>query len=140
MDKYTCCPEIKAPDGTDFNDPPVGLRRIDEKEFAKSRFFSHTPEFVEHRQIHVKSSDDLTRGNGKVICIIMWWFDDATGIAMSNDYWGGKVEYFTFGCQHEYHELSRSECISHDIYHAGLCFHVLECSKCHNITSYDSSD
>jgi|GEM_PF-2223802 hypothetical protein len=132
----------KAPDGTDFNDPPIGLRRISEKEFATSQFFTYTPKATEYRQVYVVSASDLTakRNGNKMITLHMFWFDDDTGIAMHNDYWQGKVEYFAFGCKHEYREMEQGECRERGISHFGHCYHVCECNKCKHIWSYDSSD
>jgi len=131
----------KSPDGTDFNDPPTGLRRISEKEFATSQFFTYSPKATEYRQAYITSKDDLTANRrGKMITLHMFWFDDGTGIAMHSDYWQGKVEYFAFGCKHEYRDLDQKECHSRGISHFGHCYHVSECTKCKYIMSYDSSD
>lgn len=139
MDKIVFSDE-KAPDGTDYNDPPIGLRRISEKEFAKSQFWVSSARAIEHRQIHVRSKTDLVNGRGAMIPLIMFWFDDRTGIAMHSDYWGGKVEYFAFGCEHSYRELSRDEAGEHGYRHFGSCYHVMECTKCKHIVAFDSSD
>ena len=131
----------KAPDGTDFNDPPIGLRKISEKEFVRSQFFTYCPKYTEYRQVHVNSKDDLSkRGRGAMITLRMYWFDDGTGVAIHSDYWTGKMEYFAFGCNHDYHELSQQECRDRKISHFGHCYHVSECSKCKFINAYDSSD
>ena len=130
----------KAPDGTDYNDPPIGLRRITQAEFAKSKFFSYMPKALEWRQIYVTSSLDLTANrNGKMIDLQMYWYHDGTGIAIHGDYWGNMIEYFSFGCEHTYRELSKSECGERNIPHFGMCYHVAECTKCKYIDSYDSS-
>jgi len=140
LDKFVST-DKKAPDGTDFNDPPVGLRRISEKEFARSQFFTYVPRYTEYRQILVNSKEDLSkRGRGVMITLRMYWFDDDTGVAIHNDYWKGKMEYFTFGCKHDYSELSQKECHKRGISHFGNCFHVSECKKCNYVMSYDSSD
>jgi hypothetical protein len=130
----------KAPDGTQFNDPPIGLRRITEKEFVRSQFFVETIALEEYRQIHVEDKITLKRGRNHMIALKMYWFHDGTGVAIHNDYWGEKVEYFAFGCQHDYHELSKDECVKRGIQHWGMCWHVTECSKCNYINCYDSSD
>jgi len=90
-----------APDGTGFNDPPVNLKEISEEEFAKSQFHNYSFSYVEYRQMHLK--DDLTRahGGGKVVSAKLFWFSDDTGVAISADYWKGKVRYFSFGCNHD---------------------------------------
>ena len=92
----------KAPDGTGYNDPPVNFKEITEAEFAKSQFHSYTPTHIEFRQMILK--DDLTPGKlagGKMVQAKLFWFSDDTGVAISGDYWKGKVRYFSFGCNHD---------------------------------------
>ena len=92
----------KAPDGTGYNDPPVNLKEITEAEFAKSQFHSYSPTHIEFRQMILK--DDLSAGkltNGKMVQAKLFWFGDDTGVAISADYWKGKVRYFSFGCNHD---------------------------------------
>src|SRR5574337_1258665 len=91
----------EAPDGTGYNDPPVNLKEITEAEFAKSQFHSYTFSHVEFRQMLLK--DDLTRarGGGKMVQAKLFWFPDDTGVAISADYWKGKIRYFSFGCNHD---------------------------------------
>lgn len=137
----SCHSDTLAPDGTRYNDPPKGLRRIDEKAFAQSKYFSYSPELIEFRQIYVKSNDDLSPDRkGIMISMTLYWFHDDTGIAIHADYWKGKVEYFAFGCKHEYKELSQEECRERNIQHYGRCYHVSECKKCGYINAVDSSD
>ena len=142
LDKFVCCPEETAPDGTRYNDPPIGLRRISEKEFAQSKFFSQVPTHREYRQIFV--DDNLQkpekRNLSKMVSIYLYWFADKTGIAMHSDYLKGKIEYFAFGCEHKYHELSQEEANGRGIKHWGMCYHIEECEKCKHINAYDSSD
>jgi len=91
---------IPAPDKTEYNDPPIGLKSITEKDFSHSVFFTHTPEATEYRQIVVKSKKNLVKGDlytGIIICMRLFWFSDKTGIGMSRDYDSGKVEYWEFG-------------------------------------------
>jgi len=129
----------KAPDGTTFNDPPIGLRRISEKDFAQSQLFAYNPVATEYRQVYVDKETLAANRNGKMMALHMFWFEDGTGIAMYSDYWKGKVEYFAFGCDHVYHELKQEECSKRNIQHFGMCYHVSECEKCKHILSYDSS-
>lgn len=92
----------KAPDGTGYNDPPVNLKEITEAEFAKSQFHSYTFTHVEFRQMILK--EDLSPGkltNGKMVQAKLFWFSDDTGVAISADYWKGKIRYFSFGCNHD---------------------------------------
>jgi len=93
--------EDQAPDGTGYNDPPVNLKEITEADFAKSQFHNYSPTHIEFRQMLLK--DDLTRarGGGKMVQAKLFWFSDDTGVAISADYWNGKVRYFSFGCNHD---------------------------------------
>lgn len=44
-------------------------------------------------------------------------------------------------CVHDYRkELSQDECKKRGISHFGMCWHVVECTKCGKISAYDSSD
>lgn len=92
----------KAPDGTGYNDPPVNFKEITEADFAKSQFHSYSPTHIEFRQMILK--DDLSPGKlngGKMVQAKLFWFGDDTGVAISADYWKGKVRYFSFGCNHD---------------------------------------
>jgi hypothetical protein len=126
--------ETYEKDGT-FNDAPKGLRVISEKEFAQSGFFAYEPILREYRQIY----RDKNWNNGGCLAIQMYWMDEHCGIAMSNDYYAGKVTYYVFGCQHKYRELSQEECHKRGLFHAGNCYHVYECPDCGHVKSEDSS-
>lgn len=92
----------EAPDGTGYNDPPVNLKEITEADFAKSQFHSYTFSHVEFRQMIL--NEDLSPGRltrGKMIQAKLFWFPDDTGVAISADYWKGKIRYFSFGCNHD---------------------------------------
>ena len=134
MNKIVYVADIKSFDGTHFNDAPVGLREITEEDFAKGPFFHMCPTHTEYKQI--------TRGRkGKcVLDLHIFWFQDKTGIAMSADFWKGKVTYWACGCDHKYKELSYDECKERKISHHGMCWHVKECQICKHVTSYDSGD
>jgi len=103
-----------------FNDAPPGWRRYSEKEFAQSMFFSYTPTSTEYRQIII---------GDKMISAQLFFYHDGTGIAMSSDFWAGKVFYFAFGCDHDYVEKA-----------VGNCQHYRRCSKCEHSETLDSSD
>jgi hypothetical protein len=121
----------------EFNHAPEGWREITEKEFAQSLFFSYAPDKTDHRQIFYINGKPI---DGPCISAFLYYFYDGTGVALSNDFWGGKVHYYHFGCEHNYVEISVQECQKRGIFHAGNCYHVSECSKCGRIDSVDSSD
>lgn len=98
-----------APDGSGYNDPPFNFKPMTEEQFAQSGFRSQGIEAVEFRQMFV---------NGKMVEARLFWFTDATGVAISSDYWKGKVQYYSFGCNHKLEAKS---------YKAGESYH---CSKC----------
>lgn len=92
----------EAPDGTSYNDPPVNMKEITEADFAKSGFINASIVAMEYRQAYVMDdlkADDKCR---KMMQLRMFWFADDTGIAMTTDYYKGKVRYFTFGCNHRF--------------------------------------
>lgn len=126
--------DIESIDGTDDNVEPIGFREITEKEFAQSQFFQYTPDYMESRQIYDSKLSD------KAFTVEIFWFQDKTGLALSRDYWEGKMRYFACGCDHNYKELSQKECQKAGIAHEGRCWHVLKCKKCKHIYSVDSSD
>jgi len=115
------------------NDFPEGWREISSEEFARCQFFTYSPTHIEYRQM--QDDDHRTSTSAK-----LFHFADGTGVAMSSDFWGKKVIYYKFGCDHKYVELSRSESESSGIQHRGMCWHVYRCAKCENIMSTDSSD
>lgn len=66
------------------------------------------------------------------------WYGDQ-GWAVTYDYWRKLLLTVRLGCDHNYKELSVEEAKKRGIIHWGMCYHVLECSKCGHIISYDSS-
>jgi hypothetical protein len=102
LQSVTYCQD-EAPDGTGFNDPPVNLKPMTEMEFAQSAFHGGHIASIEYRQMLLKP--DLSPGKaagGKLLTAKLFWFDDDTGVAISADYWAGKVSYFSFGCAHSF--------------------------------------
>lgn len=105
----------RAPDGTGYNDPPVNLKPMTEPDFAKSGFRSQDLHAIEFRQMFV---------DGKMVEARLFWFADGTGVAISSDYWEGKISYYSFGCNHHFEsktfEADRKQHCSvcnTDIYH-----------------------
>lgn len=130
--------EKKAPDGTSYNDFPKGWRSISQKEFVQGHFFRYNPALIESRQMYDRSKENWQFQ--KYCGATLYWFHDNTGVAMETDHWKGEINYYAFGCDHDYQSLSQEACRARKIYHAGRCYHVSECSKCGNILSVDSSD
>jgi hypothetical protein len=143
-DRFTC-EHYASRYTTRYNQLPSPLRPMTEKEFAQSSFFSYTAQFIEHRQAHFCLEDvpenirELVRFNlsknapdasATMVAVQMFWYDEHSGIAAINDYWGGKVHWFAFGCQHEWK-------------HTGTpyrCYNTYECVKCGCKNAVDSSD
>jgi hypothetical protein len=50
------------------------------------------------------------------------------------------IKFYKFGCHHKFRELGGRECNERDIYHAGNCYHVQECTLCGFIEAHDTSD
>ena len=122
----------------DYNDIPQNLKEITPEEFAKSKFFTYSPEHIEHRQMKVPPADPNNKWGWRLKDIKLYTFFDKTGIGISND--GGKVTYYSFCvCEHEYEELSPSAARALGHQHFGNCYHVIRCSKCGYVQEYDSS-
>lgn len=134
IDKVTKCHAEHAPgDETGFNSAPVGWTEMTEAEFAKSMFFSYSPDYTEYRQIlRLADGTPLDLPNG-CLSVHMFWYWDKTGIAMHSDYWAGKVRYFRFGCAHEYVSIKTPPRP-----YSGL--HTDKCKKCGQEWTYDTSD
>lgn len=92
----------KSPDGKGFNDPPDAFREISEEQFAQSKFDREMPVHIEYRQMQVNDKFKRAKHNeGKVICANLFWYSDGTGFAIQLDYYGKKVKYYAFGCNHD---------------------------------------
>ena len=118
------------------NELPPNFKRITEADFAKSLFFVYTPIATEYRQCQIADYNE-----NRYCGVKFFFFHDGTGIAMTNDYWGGKIAYFSFAaCVHKFSELSYAECQKRGIYHGGRCYHVSLCDKCGYVSAVDSSD
>ena len=117
-----------------FNDVPPNWHEVSEAEFAKSMAFHYEPIATEFRQF-------IPPGDKTYASVTLYFMHDGTGWAMVNDYWGGKIRFFLFfACDHTMRELSKAECATEGLYHAGRCFHVSKCTKCGYVSSVDSSD
>ena len=130
-----------------YNDPLPNMREITEKEFAQSHFFSYDAVGYGHKQIlptplRKAGVEPATNGHHDCMTSVKYFvYHDGTGVAMTSDYWAGKVRYFHFAvCDHEMVELSGAECDAKGIQHYGRCWHVRECKKCGYVQSSDSSD
>lgn len=115
-----------------FNDAPPGFKEITKADIARSLFATHSPVCREYRQIMGFEKTALS--------VTLYYMHDGTGYGMSFDYWNSKVRWFRFGCEHQYHELTMEECRKRNIYHAGRCWHVRECTLCGHINAVDTSD
>lgn len=114
----------KAPDGTVDGMLPNDWREISEREFAQGQF-----------RIFGRVKGIENRFNAT-----LFWFYDGTGVAITTEYWQGRVKYYAFGCDHKYVELTPEESKLRGIEHFGRCYHVDECSTCKKISTRDSSD
>lgn len=115
-----------------FNDFPPNWREISEEVFAKSAHFTWTFVMTEHRQMLTPKRD--------VPCVsaTLLWQQDSTGYALVNDFWGGKVRYYTFGCEHVAGDAAA------EMKKRGLRLenmqHATYCPKCNFLAIYDTSD
>ena len=111
--------------------PPRNWREISEKDFARSKFFSISPNFKNFQQFTI---------NKTVYNATIHLYSDGTGFSIVADYWNGKVRYFAVGCAHKWRELDQETCKERNILHFGKCYHVQECQACGWIENYDSGD
>lgn len=119
-----------------FNVAPAGWRPITEKEFAQSNFFVYSPEMIDYKQMYrLESGEPLPK---PVFCRL-FHMHDKTGFAMEHNYSGGKVNYYAFGCKHDYRELGQDEAQGRGMNHYGMFCHIYECRTCGNIEKQDSS-
>lgn len=123
-----------------YNDFPPGWAEISMKELVQATPFStYQPVYIEHRQM-IRNKDESPLNINKMVEASLYFYHDGTGIGIVCDYWGEKVTYYRFGCQHTYQEISTEECRKRGIYHGGRCYHVSVCTKCGQINAVDSSD
>lgn len=115
------------------NDVPPNWHEVTEAEISRSLLSTYEPTHVEYRQI-------LPPGESHYLGVNLMFMHDGTGFATHFDYHGRRVRWFAFGCDHTYVELGYEAATARGLYHGGSCYHVYECTKCHNVTAHDSSD
>lgn len=141
MSLFNLVPSNKnSPDGTGYNEVPVGFREISKEELFDTLFFFEMPEQIEFKQIYPDRITGTEFDEGKVIDVRMFWFHDGTGVGVSGDFSSNDLRLFAFGCNHSYRELTQSQCRKRKFLHYGMCYHVLECKKCGHLEFHDSSD
>jgi hypothetical protein len=116
------------------NGLPPNFREITEEDFAKSKFFTYSPDFWEYRQISRREDYEKfkwgTEQRSYVFSLRMAYFFDGTGIALEHDYWAGKVRYFSFAvCEHKEREQRN----------VGNCLNEYTCVACGYKETIDSS-
>lgn len=119
------------------NHLPPGWREIAEEEFAKSHFFIYGFEYVDYRSVMWPEGEHQHKSN-VVHGAKLFYMWDKSGYAIVRDYWGGKIRYFKFGCDHTWGAQFTPE--EEEKLPRGRCIHNSKCSKCGHIQSVDSSD
>lgn len=141
MEKEFTCEHYPSEYGQRFNLLPSPLRVLSEEEVARGNWFVYSPQYTEYRQAHFNINDvpeDVRaalsfayRADPNMMVVMrLYWFDQHSGIALVNDYWGGKVHWLSFGCEHNWR-------------HTGTpynCYNTYECTKCGEKKAIDSSD
>jgi len=114
-----------------YNSLPPNMIEINQSEYID--LITRTViEYSDHRQAFDKSTKNYCQ------CQLMV-FNTGLGVMASMEV--GNYKFYKFApCHHEYKEISYDECKARGISHHGHCWHVTECTKCHVINSYDSSD
>lgn len=104
------------------NSPPKNLVQITEKEFSQSCFFSEDAAATDWRQTQIDGADK------PVVALRIFWYSAGHGIAITADYWAGKIRYFRCGCNHEWTQIG------------GFMFsHTYRCKNCQIERTVDSS-
>lgn len=109
-----------------YNDFPPGWEEIPEAELARSDFFLYAPDLVEHRQMMGRID------RAPAMSATLYFMPRGHGYAMAADFWGQKVRFFRFGCQHEWGAYTGSE----PLY--GLSART--CVHCGEHWAFDTSD
>lgn len=118
---------------------PPGWKSITETEFARSVFFMYSPTKIETRTMcHKTDSEGTLRVRSQEGTL--FYMPNGTGIAIVGNWQEGKIQYYSFGCQHVMRELTKDECTEKAIPHFGLSYHIDECTACGYRHSRDSSD
>lgn len=107
---------------TPYHEPYPGWREVTESGFVRGGFFTF--------RIKAMQTKTITLPNSKgPLTARAFLFGDGTGYALVQDYWGGKLRYFTFGCDHDM-----------TITNIGRCLNRHTCKICGYTTDIDSSD
>jgi len=103
---------------------------------------------AEHRQIYDK--ENILGVEESYANVKIFWFSRCAILMVLPTKWtsrkdGGIVytdqpKYFHVGCEHKFRGLGQKECAERNIYHAGRCYSVGECTECGIIVASDSSD
>jgi hypothetical protein len=117
--------EIKEKLG-DFNDLPPNFQEISIKEFVRSNFFIYSYKYHDFRQVTNKKAFDVEYA----VNLRLFIFDDYSGFALRNDYWGKKLHIYKFAyCIHETEITKQNN-----------CYREFVCRKCGYKSVIDSSD
>ncbi len=117
----------------EFNSFPPGWRKISEKEFAQSDFFRYGIGKTEYRQMMTENKSDPAIG------ATLYYIDADNGFSIVNNFWNGTIEFYAFGCDHDWsgdprEELEKRNIVLYGSEHASLC------AKCGKLQIVDSSD
>lgn len=129
----------KAPEG--HNRLPTPFAEVPREDYLHFAGI-WSPEAIQYDQVLI---------DGQIRSVRIEWFHNcAFAIVWPSDWTtGGKgqpriiyrdnTRFFRIGCEHEWRELGAQEARAKGLEHWGMCWHVMECSKCGFIESHDSS-
>jgi hypothetical protein len=107
-----------------WNDLPPCFKRISQKAFAQSQFFTYSPVKTEFRQVRGLSED------GSLTNIWIYWFSGYSYVVVWADFWSGKIFYGKGQlCEHDFKILE-----------SRMCYCRSKCQKCGYVEEIDSSD
>jgi len=107
-----------------YNELPPNFKRIGQKKFAQSDFFTYSPVKTQFRQVRGLSEGDC------LTSIWVYWFSGYSYVVVWADFWSRKVFYGQGKlCEHDF-----------KIMESRMCYCRSKCSKCGYTQEIDSSD
>jgi hypothetical protein len=111
-----------------FNKKPINWREISEAEFARTTEYVYDAYEFKQVPIIVPMNKEGTKMQ-EVFCSVHLYYLGNAGWATFKNYWAEKVQYFFFGCEHQF---GKTETL-------GMHYHRYTCVKCGEVQEVYSS-
>lgn len=117
-----------------FNEAPLGFKKVSKKEFWK---FAYTKDQdIELLTIYKQILPQ--KPLKKTIMASFKIYRDFTGYAI--EFVSEKKQnFYVFGCQHDFVNLTMQQCLDRNIPHFGNCYHVRQCRNCEYFDTQDTT-